>query len=104
MTLRLAAAFAIAAQLKARQLKEQGILRWTADDPDCPDLMRLAALGEEYGEVCRALHDDDRAQLALELAQLAGVALAWLKYERERVDYPAGAASSRRGTDCRKVA
>ena len=83
MSLYGAADLAMAEQHKAWDLKDAGVLRWTADDPDCPDLMRLAALGEEYGEVCRALHDDDREQLAVELAQLAGVALAWLKYERE---------------------
>lgn len=48
-----------------------------ADDLDCPNYMRLAALGEEFGEVCRALHDGEPEQLALELTQLAGVALAW---------------------------
>jgi phosphoribosyl-ATP pyrophosphohydrolase len=72
---------AVDAQWRARALKERGALAYLADDPDCPEVKRLAALGEEYGEVCRAIHDDDRAQLAVELAQLAGVALAWLKYE-----------------------
>lgn len=71
------AALAVDAQLRAAHKKADGGLRYLADDPDCPDHMRLAALGEELGEVCRALHDDDHEQLALELAQLAGVALAW---------------------------
>ena len=57
---------------------------YLADDPDCPNYMRIAALGEEFGEACRALHDNNPQQLALELTQLAGVALAWgvaLTYE-----------------------
>lgn len=70
------AELAVAEQVRAgewRGARKQHL----ADDPDCPNFMRLAALGEEYGEVCRALHDGEPEQLALELTQLAGVALAW---------------------------
>lgn len=58
---------------RQRKLTDQ----YMADDADCPDVLRLAALGEELGEVCRAVHDGDQAALARELTQLAGVALAW---------------------------
>lgn len=68
---------AIYAQERAEEKKERGELRWLADDPDCPNFMRLAALGEEFGEACMALHDGEPEQLAVELTQLAGVALAW---------------------------
>lgn len=68
---------ALAAQEAALEKKRRGELRYVADDLDCPDYMRLAALGEEFGEACRALHDGQPAQLADELTQLAGVALAW---------------------------
>lgn len=79
------AARAVAAQLAAAAKKERGELRYLADDPDCPNFMRLAALGEEFGESCRALHDGDPEALAAELTQLAGVALAWgVALERER--------------------
>ncbi len=68
---------AIACQQAALQLRIDGTLAFVADDPDCPDVMRLAALTEELGEVARAVHEDDRDALVLELAHLAGVALAW---------------------------
>jgi hypothetical protein len=71
------AALAVEAQIRAGEKRDRGELRYLADDHDCPDHMRLAALGEEFGEACRALHDDDPEGLALELTQLAGVALAW---------------------------
>lgn len=68
---------AVDAQVKAEALKRAGRLRWVADDADCPDLMRLAALTEELGEVARALHDGNAENLRVELTQLAGVAIAW---------------------------
>ena len=75
--LRVQAGYALEAQQRAQEKKERGDLRWVADDFDCPDVMRLAALTEEIGEVARCLHDDDRGNLHHELMQLAGVALAW---------------------------
>ena len=68
---------AVEAQMMAGGKKLAGDLRWTADDADCPDVMRLAALTEELGEIARAVHDGDTDALRLELSQLAGVALAW---------------------------
>ena len=68
---------AVDAQTAALAHKTNGRLRWLADDPDCPDYMRMAALAEELGEVGRALHDGDRDGLQTELHQLAGVAIAW---------------------------
>lgn len=52
------------------------------------DLGRLAALGEEYGEVCRLLTYDHRdpddaewrARFEKELIQLASVALSWVEH------------------------
>ncbi len=71
------AALAVEAQLKAADKRDRGELAYVADDHDCPDVLRLAALTEELGEVARAVHDNDPEGLALELSQLAGVALAW---------------------------
>jgi NTP pyrophosphatase (non-canonical NTP hydrolase) len=71
------ARLAVQAQSYAASMKEKGRLRWLADDPDCPDVMRLAALTEEVGEVARAVHDGDVENLRAELVQVAGVALAW---------------------------
>ncbi len=69
---------ALEAQERAREKRDDGVLRFTADEPACPDVLRLAALGEEFGEVCQAVHDDFPDNLRVELAQLAGVALAWM--------------------------
>ncbi len=71
------AAQAVAAQLEAADLRNAGRMPYLADDHDCPDYMRLAALGEEFGEACKALHDGEPEHLALELTQLAGICLAW---------------------------
>ena len=60
---------------EAERLKGKGELRWTSASPDCPTEMWLAALGEELGEVCRAVHDGTEGQLLEELAHLAGVAV-----------------------------
>ncbi len=78
MTIEDAAEDAIAAQMRAREKRDDGVLRFTADEAACPDVLRLAALGEEFGEVCQAVHDDHPDMLRVELAQLAGVALAWM--------------------------
>ena len=67
---------AISAQFVALAKKERGQLRYVADDPDCPNLLRLAALTEELGEIARCLHDGE-GDLDSELSQLAGIALAW---------------------------
>jgi hypothetical protein len=39
----------------------------------------LAILGEEYGEVCRAIFEKDEVNLDLELIQVAAVAVKWLE-------------------------
>jgi len=75
--LRAVAQEAIRAQTVALELRDAGRFPFVADDPDCPDLLRLSAVAEELGEVARCLHDNDRDNLNPELVQLAGVALAW---------------------------
>jgi hypothetical protein len=60
-------------------LREEGSLVYTAACPDCPDVLRLAALVEEVGEVARALHDGDFENLREELVQVAAVAVAWVE-------------------------
>lgn len=54
-----------------------GQLQWIASAPDCPDVLRLAALVEEVGEVARAMHDG--GDVESELVQVAAVAVAWLE-------------------------
>ena len=65
---------------RAETLRVQGRLTWTSADPGCPDLLRLAALTEELGEVARAIHDNHPdSELMAELAQVAGVAVGWIE-------------------------
>lgn len=79
--LRTAANWALREQARALELRNIGHLPFVADDQDCPDVLRLAALTEELGEVARCLHDNDREGLTAELVQLAGIALAWSTIE-----------------------
>ena len=41
--------------------------------------VKVAVLGEEYGEVARAVLDHDPETLRAELVQVAAVAVAWLE-------------------------
>lgn len=56
-------------------------LQWSRKPGEWPldDGMKLAVLGEEYGEVARAILEDDVEQLERELVQLAAVAACWLE-------------------------
>lgn len=47
--------------------------------PGVPVLVKVAVLGEEFGEVARAVLDGDAAGLRTELAQVAAVCVAWLE-------------------------
>ena len=67
------------ARTHAEALRKRGDLRYTSADPACPPHLWLAALMEELGEVARCVHDNDHDGLALELAQLAGVAVGKLE-------------------------
>lgn len=42
--------------------------------------VKAVVLGEEYGEVCRAILEQDNGQLATELVQLAAVCVAILEW------------------------
>ena len=48
-------------------------------NPELPTMERLSILGEEFGEVCRALTYDNGNQVELEkeLVQLAAMAASW---------------------------
>lgn len=72
---------------KQEILKEAGKFKYTCADKGMSPGDKVAVLGEEFGEVCRAslnvqgLSTDsrDRAQLEHELIQVAAVAVAWLE-------------------------
>ena len=56
--------------------------RWGKGDCSSPyvdESTKLAVLGEEFGEVCRARLDDDPDGLRAELVQVAAVAVAILE-------------------------
>lgn len=76
LTLSAVSAEAIRAHIKHRD-RGGSIL-----DPTMSTEKKLAALGEELGEVCRALTydgDQGRDHLVKELIQLASVALTWVQ-------------------------
>lgn len=65
--------------------------RKTLLNPDMPDLEKIAALGEEFGEVCREFTYDQtgtaaekKARRLKELLQLSALAAAWA----ESIDAP----------------
>lgn len=79
---RMLSALAAVADERQRQesLKAAGRFEFTCADPGMPDLLRLAALGEEFGEVCRAICDGSPpAELRQELVEVAAVAAAWVE-------------------------
>lgn len=74
-----------AARENARAVAKHGLER-TPLDPSLPAGDKLAILGEEYGEVCRALTYDGAEgvdHLYEELIQVASVALGWAQSLRE---------------------
>lgn len=51
--------------------------KWGIQNHD--DTMWSVILGEEFGEVCRAIFEGDEVQTKEELIQVAAVAVAWLE-------------------------
>lgn len=51
--------------------------KWGIQNHDDP--FWSVILGEEYGEVCRAIFEDDEQSVKEELTQVAAVAVAWLE-------------------------
>lgn len=66
---------------RARQhrLKVAGKFKHLLTDEGMGDFGRLKVLGEEFGEVCRALQDEPD-NLRNELVDLAAVATAWIQW------------------------
>lgn len=77
------------------RLRDAGKFKYTCADPEIPLAAAIAALGEEFGEVCtEALKlggdvavdpgEDVSAHLRAELVQVAAVCVAWVeKIDRE---------------------
>lgn len=70
---------AIAAEYVRAHVKHAG---HTPKSQHMSDGERLAILGEEFGEVCRAVTYDNRnpEKLVAELIQVAAMAAAWIEY------------------------
>lgn len=70
----------VCSEIKAERWRQEckvqtGKIPWDCADPSVDDDRKLAVLGEEFGEVARALIEGDG--LRAELIQVAAVALAW---------------------------
>jgi NTP pyrophosphatase (non-canonical NTP hydrolase) len=58
--------------------------KW-GDQRQLPSLKWIAILGEEYGEVCKAVLEEDRVGYRMELVQVAAVAIqAIMSYDSLR--------------------
>ena len=74
---------------RQNQLKAEGKFMYTCADPQMTDGARIAVLGEEFGEVCRAAlergvdgemsYDKHGKDLRKELIQLAAVSVAYIE-------------------------
>lgn len=75
-------ATALRAVVDERQYQEQ---KWTGNgkqtcaDPAMDGRLKYVVLGEEFGEVGRALLEGDFSNLRDELVQVAAVAVAWVE-------------------------
>jgi hypothetical protein len=73
----------LAERHRQERLKAAGKFSHTCADNELSDDACCRVLGEEFGEVCRALNDgEDPSALRAELIQVAAVAVAWV----ERID------------------
>lgn len=72
---------------RQEELRERGKFRWTNAAPEMPIGDKIAVLGEEFGEVCKAVLNvqglstdgPEHSDLRKELVQLAAVTIAWIE-------------------------
>ena len=69
----------LAERERQEHLKASGKFDYTCADLEPSAGAKTAILGEEYGEVCRAVCEEDNDQLREELIQVAAVAVAWVQ-------------------------
>lgn len=69
----------IMAFINKERIRQDEIWNRQAGDWPVPDGERLAILGEEFGEVCRALCEKDSVQLERELVHLCAIGVCWLE-------------------------
>lgn len=62
------------------RLRDMGKFDWTLADVECfTPMAGVAPLGEEFGEVCRAILEKNPVGLREELVQLAACCVAWIE-------------------------
>lgn len=75
--------YALVDEERARQERKWGLHhawgRGSCASHAVPDVVKAVVLGEECGEVSRAVLDRDDRNLVAELVQVAAVAVAWLE-------------------------
>jgi NTP pyrophosphatase (non-canonical NTP hydrolase) len=70
---------AIYAEINAERARQEAKFPGRTPAHDIGDLLKLAVLHEESGEVANALIEGDREGLRKELVQVAAVCVAWLE-------------------------
>lgn len=71
--------------INRERFRQDRIWNRQGGDWPVPDGEKLAILGEEFGEVCKALAEKDSVQLEHELVHLCAVSCCWLEaIEAER--------------------
>lgn len=74
--------FSLILQERQRQehLLKQGKFPFTCANPEISDIQKLPVLGEEFGEVSKAINEQQSIEeLKSELIQVAAVCVAWLE-------------------------
>ena len=72
----------VSAERERQARKWSGPHEWGQGDcssANVPPIVKAAVLGEECGEVARAVLERDTNNLRIELIQVAAVAVAWLE-------------------------
>lgn len=82
---------------RQERLKSLGKFPFTCADVELGDISAGLILGEEYGEVCRAVlnashlaHDQYETDLRAELVQVAAVTVAWIEKLDKRAEQKVG--------------
>jgi hypothetical protein len=65
---------------RQNRLLREGKIANDCASPNVLPVYKVAVLGEEFGEVCKAVIErQDKEQLIKELVQIAAVSIAWLE-------------------------
>lgn len=67
---------------RQERLKAEGKFKYTCADAEMNAFDFLAVLGEEFGEVARAINERDPVNMRDEIIQVAACCVAWLEGHR----------------------